>query len=63
VGLPGIEGAGGAAQPPGGEMAPGVAGQGHEVELITRCVNRNRAHLPPREVVSLRQGKSSKVDV
>lgn len=62
--LPGIEAAGGAAQPPGGEIdGTGRGGAGHEEELIARCVNRNRADLRPRKVVSLRQGNSSKVDV
>jgi hypothetical protein len=32
VELPGIEAAGRAAQPPGGEMAPGLAGQRHVVQ-------------------------------
>jgi hypothetical protein len=44
VELPGIEAAGRAAQPPGGEMAPGLAGQRHvcnEVVLIARCANQS----------------------
>ena len=55
--LPGIEAPEERRQPPGGEMAPGMAGRRHQVELIDRGANRMETPLRSATITLGAQGQ------